>query len=220
VHRVALVVDPSPALLGPLVRGLAHAGYDVAFSAPAGAGRGLVGDLRRSGRRAFALERSLDPDLLVKGVRAELGRLDLVVVEPERAESSPAVASTDPNSDVGTHGPPAISAARAALELLGESGGSIVRLLRSTGVDGHATIGGSHVASTRRLGRSLGALVRVNGVAVPFEPAEGLGTDRSAAAVVRAVLWLAGSTHLNGEVVSIDAGPGRPRGRGGRARRG
>jgi hypothetical protein len=219
VHRVALVVDPSPALLGPLVRGLADVGYDVAFSAPAGAGRGLAGDVRRGGRRAFALERSLDADLLVQRVRVELGRLDLVVVEPARAEASPALASSDPSTDVGTGGPPAVGAARAALELLGESGGSIVRLLRPTIGDGESRIGGADVSSTRRLGRSLGARVRVNAVAVPREHADGVGTDRTAGAVVRAVLWLAGSSHLNGEVVSIDDGHDGPSGARRRTRR-
>lgn len=219
MHRVALILDPAPALLEPLVRGLAAAGYHVAFSAPSGAGRGLVRDLGRGRRRILPLQRSLDADLLVRAVQEELGRLDLVIVEPERAETAPSLVSAETGSEVGTVGPAALGAARAALELLGESGGSVVRLLRPQGGDAGGAVGSADVTSTRRLGLSLAALVRVNGVSIPLEPSDGVGTDRTPASVVRAVLWLAGSQHLNGEVVSIDPGRGGPRGARGEFRR-
>ncbi len=208
MHRVALVVDPSPALLEPLVRGLAAAGYDVAFSAPTDAGPRLADSLARAGRRAFALDRSLDADVLMRAVRDELGRLDLVVVEPARVEVAPALATAEPGSRIGPHGPPALGAARAALELLGETGGSIVRLLHPTAASRDGSAEGADLEATRRLGRSLGTRVRVNGVAVPDAKGPGVATVHGGEDIVRAVLWLAGSNHLNGEVVSIDPGRG------------
>ena len=204
MHRVALVIDPSPALLPPLVRGLGAAGYDVAFSAPRGAVRGVSEQLRGSGRRGLALDRSMEPDEVVGRVRDELGRLDLVVVEPARAEEAPELHGSSGGGEVYASGASAIGAAQITLELLGETHGSIVRLLRPASASDAAALSGHDVASTRRLGRSLGARVRVNGVAIPRSTKAGVATDRTADAVVRAVLWLAGSDLLNGEIVSID----------------
>lgn|GEM_PF-5694879 len=204
MHRVALVLDPSPALLPPLVRGLGAAGYDVAFSAPRGAARGVTAELRGSGRRGLALDRTMDPDEVVQRVRDELGRLDLVIVEPGRVEEVPEVHTARRGAEVDASGASAIGAARIALELLGETHGSIVRLLRPAGTDEPSSLEGHDVAATRRLGLSLGSRVRVNGVAIPRSAREGVATDRTSHAVVRAVLWLAGSDLLNGEIVSID----------------
>lgn len=146
----------------------------------------------------------MEPDEVVERVRDELGRLDLVVVEPARAEEAPELHRSWAGTEVDAGEASAIGAARITLELLGETHGSIVRLLRPSSGHDASTLAGHDVASTRLLGRRLGARVRVNGVAIPRSAGEGVATDRTADAVVRAVLWLAGSDLLNGEIVSID----------------
>ncbi|MDT8367583.1 MAG: hypothetical protein RQ745_00125 [Longimicrobiales bacterium] len=203
VRRVALLIDPAPSLLLPLAVGLAKAGYDLAFSTPSGADRRVLAVLRSLGRRGLPLDRSAGPDRIVDEVRNHFGRLDLVVVEPERARGGVVRGSTARSRERAPIVSPALGAARATLELLGASGGSIVRIVYAPGSGGGARLDPSEIAATRQLGHALGPKMRANAVAVPRGDGDGIGFDTHAASIVRTVLFLAGSRLLNGEVISL-----------------
>ena len=102
---------------------------------------------------------------------------------------------------------------RAAADLLAETGGSVVNVLARE--PDHPLAREAFAYLTRAMARAFASRVRVNAVAPADATTEGdsstdpLGHPSPPADVVRTVLFLLGSPHLTGEVVTTrPGGPG------------
>ncbi len=177
--------------------GLAGAGFDVAVrmnGAPGVAAR-LSRDVRRQGRRIVVLDEAetlrAGEDEFLEEIEARFGRLDAVVTVP-----GPPPLSGDASAEAALEEP--FRLVRSAARLLRDARGTVVYCL-DAGDEAHST---PLRALTQALARILAPWVRVNAVAPP-ESVEG-GTPPSeprSQEVVRAVLYILASPHLNGEVV-------------------
>lgn len=180
-----------------LTRGLAGAGFDVAVQvtgAPGVAAR-LSHDVRRQGRRILLLGGdgtvTDGEDGILDEIEAQFGRLDALITVP-----GPGPLSEDVSLEATLEEP--FRLVRSASRLLREARGSVVHCLEA-GSPGQST---PLRALTQTLARILTPWVRVNAVAPP-EPPEGGEPPSSPPLqeVVRAVLYVLASPHLNGEVV-------------------
>lgn len=196
-RKVVLVTRGATGLGQALTLGLAGAGFDVAVQvtgAPGVAGR-LSKDVRRQGRRILLLDAAGaatdGEEELLREIEAQFGRLDALVTLP-----GPAPVAGDASVEATLEEP--FRLVRSAAHLLRDARGSVVHCLEAGG-PGHST---PMRALTQALARILSPWVRVNAVAPPELEGGGAPPPNPAPEeVVRAVLYVLASPHLNGEVV-------------------
>ena len=198
--KVVLVTGGASGLGQALTLGLAGAGFDVAVQVvnSPGVAAHLSREVRSRGRRVLLLDRPGDhldaEEELLREIEGRFGRLDAVVTVPG-----------PPPPDEGA--PPEetlqepFRLVRSASRLLRQARGRVVHCLGCDGGPGAAPLR----ALTQALSRILAPWVRVNAVApaVPEDPGEPTLVPQ-AEEVVRAVLYVLASPHLNGEVVRAD----------------
>ena len=234
-QRVALVTGGAVRLGRAIALGLAEAGYDlvVHYGSSAGPARDVVRRAEALGREAVTAAGDLtDPDSatsVVEAARARFGRLDLVV---NNAASFEAGHLMDVDADawdavmhLNVRAPHLV--VRAAAPLLRESRGGVINLVDLsafqpwTGYPAHAVSKAALAHLTRVQARALAPEIRVNAIApgavLPPEdtsPEElerlrrttPLGRLGDPSDVVRAVLYLADSPFVTGQILAVDGG--------------
>lgn len=195
---------------GAIAQALARAGYDLVVQhhgSPLWA-RETARRVEARGRRALVVQTALsDPAGLasaVDEVRSAYARLDVLVNGATRWED---------------HFLGPLLAVRAAAPLLNASGGCVVNILAGHASDADSRAGLERL--TRGMARILAPRVRVNAVALPGReggphaagaaPTADVGEAAPGGDVelARAVLFLLGSPHFNGEVLSAERGSAR-----------
>lgn len=195
---------------GAIALALARAGYDLVIQhhgSPLWA-RETARGVEAAGRRALVVETGLcDPDGMASAmeqVRSAYARLDVLVNGATRWED---------------HFLGPLLAVRTAAPLLSASGGCVVNVLAGHASDLDTRAGLERL--TRGMARILAPRVRVNAVAVPGredvpdaaaapgEPAVGDAVPGGEAELARAVLFLLGSPHFNGEILTAERGAAR-----------
>lgn len=233
--KAAIVTGGAVRIGRAITLGLARAGYHVVINyftsgEPA---RQLVCEVAALGRRAVAVQGDVsvpaDVHRIVGHAQQEFGRLDLLVNNASLFESKPFAEITEAEWDrvlaVNLKGP--FLMAQAAAPLLRASGGSIVNILDLSAFQPwrdfphHAVSKAGLLHLTRVLARLLAPEVRANAVAPgPVLPPERyteeemersrratvLGRWGSPEDVARAVLFLADSPYVTGEVLVVDGG--------------
>ncbi|MBI4538789.1 MAG: SDR family oxidoreductase [Gemmatimonadetes bacterium] len=232
--KVAVVTGGAVRLGRAITLGLAHAGYDVVinYHRSGRAADAVAAEVRALGRRAelahgdVACTRDVEA---VVGRARELGRLDLLVNNASLFEARPLLEISEEEWDrvlgVNLKGP--FLMAQAATPLLREARGCIVNIVDLSAFQPwphfahHAVSKAGLLHLTRVLARALGPEIRVNAVApgpvLPPDryPPEQIERSRRATVlgrwgspedVVRAVLFLADSPYITGEVVVVDGG--------------
>lgn len=235
MNPVALVTGGAVRVGRAIALGLAEAGYDVAvhYHASAEEAREVGGRVEEGGRRAVLVSGDLsdvaEAEEIVGGVEEAFGRLDLLVNNAALFESADVLEVDEARWDrvlgVNLKGP--FFLVRRAAPLLRDSRGSVVNILDLSAFrpwrlhPHHAVSKAGLLHLTRVMARSFAPEVRVNAVApgtvLPPEDASQDEVDRDRARsvldvpgspedVVRAVLFLADSPFITGEVVVVDGG--------------
>jgi NAD(P)-dependent dehydrogenase (short-subunit alcohol dehydrogenase family) len=197
---------------------LARAGFDLVIHhhGAATAARDTARGVQALGRQALVVDGDVrdeaDVGEMVRRATTRFGRMD-VLVNCILADSTV--------DDPGPIPDPALMhdlrapfvTTRAAAHLLAESGGSVVNVLARE--PDHPVAREAFAYLTRAMARAFASRVRVNAVAPAGPKPEGgssadpLGYPSPPADVVRTVLFLLGSPHLTGEVVTTrPGGPG------------
>ena len=233
--KVALVTGGAVRVGRALSLGLAEAGYDVVvhYHSSANAARDVALRVQQLGRRALAVGCDLGDPAAVERVadaaRKEFGHLDLMVNSAASFEQADLldvdVEAWDRVMALNLRAP--FLLVRASADLLRASKGTIVNLLDLGAVEPwthhphHAVSKAGLLHLTRILARVLAPDVRVNAVASgSILPPESLGdgfAERerrrtplrrigSPEDVVRAVLFLAASPFITGEMIVVDGG--------------
>lgn len=234
-QRVAMVTGGAVRVGRAISLGLARAGYDLVVGyrssrGPAEDLRARIGDM---GRRCELVQVDLaEPaaaDVLVDTTRRTYGRLDLVV---NSAASFEALPLRDVDADawdrvmaLNARAPHLV--VRAAAELLGEEGGSVVNITDLSAFQPwteypHHSVSKAALAHlTRVQARALAPSVRVNAIAPgAVLPPDDWSEDRWQALadvaplqrvgspddVVRAVLYLAEANFVTGQIIAVDGG--------------
>ena len=234
-RKVALVTGGAVRVGRALSLGLAEAGYDVAvhYYSSSTAAQEVVNRIGEMGRRGVLVEGNMgDPDgvqAIAAAVRERCGRLDLLVNSAASFEHADLldidVDAWDQVMNVNLRGP--FLLVRESAALLKESQGSVVNIVDLgafkpwTHHPHHAVSKAALLHLTKILARVLAPDVRVNAVApgavlMPeaSDAAERererrltpLGRLGSPEDVLRAVLFLAASTFITGEVLVVDGG--------------
>ena len=233
--KVALVTGGAVRVGRALSLGLAEAGYDVVvnYHTSAGPAREVEARIRDLGRGALLapgdVSSQADVDRISEAVEKEFGRLDLLVNSAASFQARPLLEVDAEEWDrvmaVNLKGP--FLMVRALASLLKESRGSVVNVLDLsalqpwTGHPHHAVSKAGLLQLTRVMARALAPDVRVNAVAPgTILPPDGysqdeleqgrrrtpLGVDGSPEDVVRAILFLADSPFVTGELIVVDGG--------------
>lgn len=207
VKKIAMVTGEGSDRRRAVVVALAEAGYDLVLQHHGEAvwAWETARQVELAGRRALVVEADPADDAAllraVEAVRDAYGRLDVLVNGAARWEE-------------GFRAP--FLAMKAAAPLLYASGGAVVNVLEEPSGDPASRAALQHL--TRGMSRILSPNVRVNAVAPgagETSPGEagsrhlvggGAGVPAWEAEVVRAILFLLGSPHHNGEVVSVGGG--------------
>jgi len=235
VRQVALVTGGAARIGRAITLGLAEAGYDVVVgyhSSDAGA-REVAGGVEALGRRAVIVQgdlaRTEAVDRLASAVRADFGRLDLLVNNASLFRAVPFLEVDEEEWDrvmaVNLRAP--FLVVRALADLLTGAGGSVVNIVDLSAFrpflryPHHSVSKAGLLQLTRVMARALGPAVRVNAIAPgTVLPPEGssdeevereqrrsaLGAIGAPDDVVRTVLFLAGSPFVTGEVITVDGG--------------
>ena len=195
---------------GGIALALARAGYDLVVQHQGNPlwARETARGVEAVGRRALVVETGLcDPDGLASAldeVRAVYARLDVLVNGATRWED---------------HFLGPLLAVRTAAPLLNASRGCVVNVLAGHAADPASRAGLERL--TRGMARILAPRVRVNAVAIPARDGGPGGAAAAGEAAVsdavpagetelaRAVLFLLGSPHFNGEILSAERGTPR-----------
>jgi pteridine reductase len=234
-RKVALVTGGAVRVGRALSLGLAEAGYDVAvhYHSSDAAAREVARRVDELGRQAFLVEGDLglpeDVERVARAVDQRFGRLDLLVNSAasfEEAELLEVDAEAwDRVMALNLRAP--FLLVRASAELLRASQGTVINVLDLGAVEPwthhphHSVSKAGLLHLTKVLARVLAPRVRVNAVApgsvlLP----EGLGAEfaerekrrtplgriGSPEDVLRAVLFLAASPFITGEVIVVDGG--------------
>lgn len=215
--------------------GLAEAGYDVAvhYHSSTGAARDVGHRIEELGRKAFLIEADLGrPEgalHIAEAVRERCGRLDLLVNSAASFEEADLLElqteAWDRVMALNLRGP--FLLVRDTARLLRDSRGTVVNILDLSALEPwtqhphHSVSKAALLHLTRILARVLAPEVRVNAVAPgTVLPPDDLGTDfeererrhtplrqlGSPEDVLRAVLFLAASPFVTGEVIVVDGG--------------
>ena len=234
-RKVALVTGGAVRVGRALSLGLSEAGYDVVvhYHSSASAARDVASRIQHLGGRALAVGCDLRDPAAVKRVadatRKQFGRLDLLVNSAASFEQAELldvdVEAWDRVMALNLRAP--FLLVRASADLLRASKGTIVSLLDLGAVQPwthhphHAVSKAGLLHLTRILARVLAPEVRVNAVALgSVLPPEDLGHYTtgnewrpnplrrmgSPDDVLRAVLFLAASPFITGEMVVVDGG--------------
>ncbi|MBM4185589.1 MAG: SDR family oxidoreductase [Gemmatimonadetes bacterium] len=234
-QRIALVTGGAVRLGRAIALGLAEQGYDLAITYHSSAeGAADVERLvRAAGRRCVSIRADLADAAsaggVVAAVRANFGRLDLLVNSAASFEARPLLdvdaAAWDAVMALNVRAPHLL--VRAAASMLREVGGNVVNLTDLSAFQPwtehphHAVSKAALAHLTRVQARTLAPEVRVNAVApgavlppehLPEErrraladvtPLGRLGTAQD---VVDAVLYLAGARFVTGQILVVDGG--------------
>ena len=234
-RKVALVTGGAVRVGRALSHGLAEAGYDVAvhFHSSSTAAREVARRIEELGRRAILIEGNLaDPhgaEAIAAEVRERCGRLDLLVNSAASFEEADLLdvdaQAWDRVMNVNLRGP--FLLVRETAALLKASQGTVVNILDLGALQAwthhphHAVSKAGLLHLTKVLARVLAPEVRVNAV-VPGsvlmpETSDQASRERerkriplgrlgSPEDVLRAVLFLAASPFITGEVIVVDGG--------------
>ncbi|MSR36544.1 MAG: SDR family oxidoreductase [Gemmatimonadetes bacterium] len=234
-RKVALVTGGAVRVGRALALGLAEAGYDVAvhYHSSSAAAREVERRITDMGRRATLLEGDLaDPAqvaALAHAVRDRCGRLDLLVNSASSFEEADLLdvdaEQWDRVMNVNLRGP--FLLVRETAALLRASHGTVINMVDVLGLEPwtahphHSVSKAALLHLTKILARVLAPEVRVNAVApgtvlLPegsspelearereLTPLRRLGSPED---VLRAVLFLAASPFITGEVIVVDGG--------------
>ena len=234
-RRVALVTGGAVRVGRALSLGLAEAGYDVAVHShsSSAAARDVQRRIAELGRSAVLIEADLGDPAGVERVAAEVeercGRLDLLVNSAASFEEAELLDVDAEQWDrvmaVNLRGP--FLLVRATAGLLRASRGTVVNILDLSALEPwthhphHSVSKAALLHLTRILARVLAPEVRVNAVAPgTVLPPDHLGADfdererratplqrlGSPEDVLRAVLFLAASPFVTGELIVVDGG--------------
>jgi pteridine reductase len=234
-RSVALVTGGAVRVGRALSLGLAEAGYDVAvhYHSSDGAAREVARRVEELGRQAFLVAGDLgqaeDVERVARAVDERFGRLDLLVNSAASFDEADLLdvdaAAWDRVMALNLRAP--FLLVRASAELLRASRGTVVNVLDLGAVEAwthhphHAVSKAGLLHLTKILARVLAPHVRVNAVApgsvllpegLPDDFAERekrrtpLGRIGSPEDVLRAVLFLAASPFITGEVIVVDGG--------------
>lgn len=232
--RVALVTGAAKRIGRAVAVRLAEEGADVVvhYRSSKEEAAGAVAEIEKIGRRAVAIQADLGDVSQIKRLIAEtgkqFGRLDILVNSAANFLPSSIVSTTeqvwDASLDTNLKAP--FFCAQAAAPLLKRSRGAIINfadvggLLAWTGYIAHSVSKAGVVMLTRCLAKELAPEVRVNAIApgtitMPGDPPEweedfiklaplrrsGRPTD-----VAEAVVFLARSEFITGQVIVVDGG--------------
>jgi pteridine reductase len=234
-RQVALVTGGAVRVGRALALGLAEAGYDVAvhYHSSAAAAREVEHRVAEIGRQSVLVQADLADPAQVEGiasaVRERYGRLDLLVNSAASFEAADLLEVDAEQWDrvmaLNLRGP--FLLVRATAPLLRASHGSVVNMVDVLGLEPwtrhphHSVSKAALLHLTKILARVLAPAVRVNAVApgtvlLPegssaeleeherrLTPLRRLGSPED---VLRAVLFLAASPFITGEVVVVDGG--------------
>ncbi|MSR37092.1 MAG: SDR family oxidoreductase [Gemmatimonadetes bacterium] len=234
-RKVALVTGGAVRVGRALSQGLAEAGYDVAvhYHSSATAAREVARRIGELGRNGVLIEGDLgDPagvEAIAAAVRERCGRLDLLVNSAASFEHADLLevdaAAWDRVMNVNLRGP--FLLVRETAALLKASQGAVVNILDLGAIEAwthhphHAVSKAALLHLTKVLARALAPEVRVNAVLpgtvlMPesLDASSGererrripLGRLGSPEDVLRAVLFLAASPFITGEVLVVDGG--------------
>lgn len=251
MNKVALTLDSGHVLMRDVALGLADAGFDLVLHAREGSARlrETVRRVHELGRRAVLVapgdalarwgEGGMDPDAaagvemdrVMKVVRAEYGRLDVLVTRgatPEEEQVSagipaegaagmlPVIRSREVRRAVETALRIPYHAICESLPLLSANRGAVINVVDR---DGGSESGEGLIYLTRLMAGGMAPGVRVNAVTVGSRDPVGGGADQTASGTLadgghgrwsreltRTVLFLLGQPYINGEVVRT----GRP----------
>jgi pteridine reductase len=234
-RKVALVTGGAVRVGRAIVLGLAEAGYDVAvhYHSSSTAAREVEHRIVELGRKAVLIEGDLGDPVGVEQVAAAVeqrcGRLDLLVNSASSFEEADLLqidaAQWDRVMAINLRGP--FLLVRATAALLKASHGTVVNILDLSALEPwthhphHSVSKAALLHLTRILARVLAPEVRVNAVAPgTVQPPEHLGPDfyerekrhtplgrlGSPEDVLRAVLFLAASPFVTGELIVVDGG--------------
>lgn len=234
IQRVALVTGGAVRLGRAISLGLAGAGYDlvVHFRSSRGPAEELARDVGGMGRRCLLCRADLtDPDAprVLSEAAGTLGRLDLLVNSAAGFDARPLLdvdaATWDAVMALNVRAPHLL--VRALAPMLADAGGSVVNLVDLSAFQAwseypaHAVSKAALAHLTRVQARALAPRIRVNAVApgavLPPEdykperlevlrartPLQTLGTPDD---VVQAVLFLAHSPFVTGQILAVDGG--------------
>jgi pteridine reductase len=233
-EKVALVTGGARRVGRAIALGLAGAGADVVLSYNRSAAEAaeVVGEIEATGRRALPVQadvsRLADIEQLVATVQREIGRLDILVNSAARFDSAPILDITEAEWDrvlaVNLKGP-FLLAQKAAPLLAADGGGVIINIADLSAFQAwpsyahHAVSKAGLVHLTRILARALAPGVRANcvvpGTVLPPDGwvAQNDGDERRVSKrpgqpsdVSDAVLYLARSDFVTGEVLVVDGG--------------
>lgn len=234
-RRVALVTGGAVRVGRALSLGLAEAGYDVAvhYHSSAGPAREVERRITDLGRRATLIEGDLsDPAqvaAIARAVRERCGRLDLLVNSASSFEQADLLdvdaEAWDRVMNVNLRGP--FLLVRESAVLLRQCRGTVVNMVDVLGMEPwtlhphHSVSKAALLHLTKILARVLAPEVRVNAVApgtvlLPEGSSQRLIDEETNASplrrlgspedVLRAVLFLAASPFITGEVIVVDGG--------------
>lgn len=234
-RKVALVTGGAVRVGRALSLGLAEAGYDVAvhYHSSAAAAREVERRITELGRRAVLIEGDLgDPigvQAVARGVKEGFGRLDLLVNSASSFEEADLMDVDAEQWDrvmaINLRGP--FLLVRETAPLLRACGGTVVNMVDVLGLEPwtkhphHSVSKAALLHLTKILARVLAPEVRVNAVAPgTVLPPDGWGADfeereraltplrriGSPEDVLRAVLFLAASPFITGELIVVDGG--------------
>jgi pteridine reductase len=234
-RKVALVTGGAVRVGRALSLGLAEAGYDVAvhYHSSSTAARDVERRITEMGRRAVLIGGDMgDPagvEQVARTVEQRCGRLDLLVNSASSFEEADLLEVDAEQWDrvmaVNLRGP--FLLVRAAAAMLRASRGTVVNILDLSAIEPwthhphHSVSKAALLHLTRILARVLAPEVRVNAVAPgTVQPPDHLGPDfhdwerrhtplgrlGSPEDVLRAVLFLAASPFVTGELIVVDGG--------------
>ena len=232
---VALVTGGAVRVGRAIALGLADAGYDLVinYHASGAEAREVERRVRAMGRRAVVVPGDVsdaeDVERIVETVHEGFGRLDLLVNNASLFDATPRLeveeAQWDRVMEVNLKGP--FLLVQRTADLLADRKGSVVNLVDLSAFQPwvayphHSVSKAGLLQLTRVAARSLAPHIRVNAIApgavllpedYTDEQAEAskaktpLGTLGSPDDVVRAVLYLARSPYVTGEVLVLDGG--------------
>jgi NAD(P)-dependent dehydrogenase (short-subunit alcohol dehydrogenase family) len=233
LRKVAFVTEGAVSVGREVSLALARTGFDLVIHhhGTATAARETARAVEALSRQALVVEgdarNEADVGEMVRRVKTRFGRMDVLVncilADPAddvlpppggpRGWEGVDVRGSIPDTALMHALRAPFVTARAVAHLLADSGGSVVNVL--AGEPEHPVAREAFAYLTRAMARAFASRVRVNAVApvgpdpMASPPSDPVGYPAPPADVVRTVLFLLGSPHLTGEVVTTrPGGPG------------